>query len=223
MNQTLIEEYDRAMRFQHCSNRVGAYIAECRGWIEETMLRQSRMKQTQAKEPIPLESASPTRPATQHGGSCKRDVQRSDIASSMVTQFVDEVLLGVPDIVMDKKQSDKTRNVRTRTITGQYVCVLGVPGDGDDKAADTTTNLTKTCWATATDEDVAAPETTVNPNQLKTSGERREELMVDDYSQKTERVHGRLGDTKNDRAKSRFVVAEVTGHVMHDVHTGTSI
>ena len=45
-----------------------------------------------------------------------------------------------------------------------------------------------------------------------------------DYSQKTEPVRGRLGDdTKNDRAKSRFVAAEVTGHVMHDVHTGTPV
>ena len=98
----------------------------------------------------------------------------------MVPQYADEELLEVPDVVMYKKQPDKTRNEQTRTITGLYVCVLGAPEDGDNKAADTTTNLTKTCWATATDEDVAAPETTVNPKQLKTSGERREEQMVDD-------------------------------------------
>ena len=111
------------------------------------------------------------------------------------------------------------------------MCVLGDPEDGDDKAADTTTNLTKTCWATATDEDVAAPETTMNPNQLKMSGERREELMVDDtilrgydYSQKTEPVRGRLGDDmKKDRATNLLLAAEVTGHVMHDVHTGTPV
>ena len=85
------------------------------------------MKQTPAKEPIPLESAGPTGPSTQHGGSCKRGVQRSDIASSMVTQYADEELLEVPDTLIDKKQPDKTRNEQTRTITGLYVCVAGSP------------------------------------------------------------------------------------------------
>ena len=42
------------------------------------------------------------------------------------------------------------------------------------------------------------------------------------HSHKTEPVRGRLvDDMKNDRAKSRFMAAEVTGDVMHDVHAGT--
>ena len=42
------------------------------------------------------------------------------------------------------------------------------------------------------------------------------------YSLKTETVRGRLvDDLKNDRAKSRFVAAEVTRDVMDDVHAGT--
>ena len=125
MNETMIEEYDRAMSSQHCLNRVGVYSAECRGWIEGTMLRQSRMKQTQAKEPILMESVNPTGPATQHGGSCKHGVQRSEIATSMARQSADEELLEVPDIVMDTKESDETRIKQTRTITRLYVCVLG--------------------------------------------------------------------------------------------------
>ena len=221
MNETLIEEYDRAMSCQHCLNRVGVYNGECRGWIDGIMLRRSRTKQTQAKEPIPMESMNPTGPATQHGGSCKRGVQRSDIASSMATQSADEELLEVPDIKMDTKESDETRIKQTRTIMGLYVCVLGAPNNGDDKSAETTMNLTKTCWANATDEDVAAPETTVNPNQLKTSSGWREEPTVEDttprgygYGQKIEPVCGRFVENmKNDRAKSRFVAAEVTGDV----------
>ena len=45
VNETLVEEYDRAMGCQRCSNRVGVHNAECRGWIEGTMLRQSRIHQ----------------------------------------------------------------------------------------------------------------------------------------------------------------------------------
>ena len=109
--------------------------------------------------------------------------------------------------------------------------LAGGPDDSDDEAAAITTNLTVTCWANATNEDVAAPETTVDPNQLKTFGGWRGEPSVDDtilrgyvYSQNTELVRGRLvDDMKNDRAKSRFVAAEVTGDVMRDVHTGTPV
>ena len=93
----------------------------------------------------------------------------------------------------------------------------GGPDDGDDKAAETTTNLTKTCWANATDEDVATPDTTVNPNQLKTTGATVDDTIPLGYMhiQKTEPVRGRfVDDKKNDRAKSRFVAAEVTGDVM---------
>ena len=112
------------MGYQGCSNRVGVEHAECRGWIEGTMLRRSRMKPTQVKEPIPMESVNPTGPATQHDGSCKRGVQRSDIASPMVTQSADEEVLEVLDIVMDTKESGETLIKQTRAIMGLYVCLL---------------------------------------------------------------------------------------------------
>ena len=148
----------------------------------------------------------------------------------MVTQSADEELLDVPDIVMDTEASYEARIKQTRTIMGLDMCVLEAPDDDYDEAAGTTTNLTETCGESATGENVAAPEATYGPNRLKTFGGWRGEPTVDDtiprgyvHSQKTEPVRGRLvDDLKNDRAKSRFVAAEVTRDVMDDVHAGTS-
>ena len=147
----------------------------------------------------------------------------------MVTQSADEELLEVPDIVMDTEESYEARIKQTRTIMGLDVCVLEAPDDGYNEAAGTTTNLTEKCGESATGEEVAAPGVTEEPNQLKTFGGMPGEPTVDDtiprgyvHSQKTEPVRGRLVDEiKNDRAKSRFVAAEVTGDVMDDVHAGT--
>ena len=238
VNETLDEEYGRTMGCPRCSNRVGVHNAGCRGWIEGTMLRQSCMKQTQVNEPpsartrtkpVPMESEKPTGPATQHGGSRKPGAQRSDVASSMVTRSDDEELPEVPDIAMDAEDSCEAQVKRARTIMGLDMCVLEAPVDTYDEAAGTMTNLTETCGENATGENVAAPEATEEPNQLKTFGGWRGEPTVDDtiprgyvYSQKTEPVRGRLvDDMKNDRAKNRFVAAKVTRDVKHDVHAGT--
>ena len=69
-------------------------------------------------KPVPMESVKQKGPATQYGGSCKRGVQRSNVASSMVTQYADEELLEIPDIVMDTEDSCEARIQRPRTIMG---------------------------------------------------------------------------------------------------------
>ena len=126
------------------------------------------------------------------------------------------------DIAMDAEDSCEAQVKRARTIMGLDMCVLLARDDTYGEAAGTMTNLTETCGVSATGENVAAPEATYEPNQLKTFGGWRGEPTVDDtiprgyvYSQKTETVRGRLvDDMKNDRAKSRFVAAEVTRDVM---------
>ena len=130
------------------------------------------------------------------------------------------------DIPMDAEDSCEAQVKRARTIMGLDMCVLLARDDTYGEAAGTMTNLTETCGVSATGENVAAPEATYEPNQLKTFGGWRGEPTVDDtiprgyvYSQKTKRS---VADSlKNDRAKSRFVAAEVTGDVMDDVHAGT--
>ena len=206
-----------------CSSGIGIHNAECRGWIDGILLRQSRMKQTQEDEPrsgrtttkpVLMESEKPTEPATQHGGSSGSGVQRNDAASSVVTRSADEELPEVPDIVMDAEDPCEAQVKRARTIMCLDVCLLEDPDDVYDEAAGT---LTEMCGEYATDEDVAAPEVTGELSRLKTFGRSYREPIVDEamprghvYSQKTATVRGRLvDDMKNDRDKSRLVAAKI--------------
>ena len=104
----------------------------------------------------------------------------------------------MPDIAMDAEDSCEAQVKRARTIMGLDMCVLEAPDDTYDEAAGTMTNLTEKCGESAAGENVAAPEATEEPNQLKTFGGWRGEPTVDDtiprgylYSQKTEPVRGR--------------------------------
>ena len=91
-------------------------------------------------------------------------VQRNDVASPVVTRSADEELPEVPDIVIYAEDSCEAQVKRARTIMGLDVCVLETPDDVYDEAAGTTTNLTEMRGKNATDEDVAAPEVTEEPN-----------------------------------------------------------
>ena len=76
----------------------------------------------------------------------------------------------MPDIAMDTEDSCEAQVTRARTIMGLDMCVLEAQDDTYDEAAGTMTKLTETCGESATGENVAAPEATDEPNQLKTFG-----------------------------------------------------
>ena len=144
------------------------------------LLQQSRMKPKQEEEeprsgrtttkPVPMESEKPTGPATQHGGSSGSGVQRSDVASSVVTRPADEKLPEVPDVEMDAEDSCEAQVKRAKTIMGLDVCVLEARDDVYDEAAGTPTNLAGMSGVNTTDEDVVAPEVTEELNRLKLLG-----------------------------------------------------
>ena len=216
VTEALVDEHGRTLGCPRCSGGIGIHNAECRGWIDGILLRQSRMNKTQEEEPrsgrtttklVPMGSEKPTGPAMQHGGSSGSGVQRNDAASSVVTRSDDEELPEVLDIVMDAEDSCKAQVKRARMIMGLDVCVLEALHDVYEKAAGITTNPTEMCGEYAADEEVAALEVMSRGHV---------------YSQKTETVRGRLvDDVKNDRAKSRFVAAKLARDVKHDVHAGT--
>ena len=101
VTEALVNEHGRTMGCSRYSSGIGIHNAECHGGIEGILLQQSRMKPKQDEEPrsgrtttksVPMESEKQTGPATQHGGSSGSGVQRSDVASSVVTRPADEKL-----------------------------------------------------------------------------------------------------------------------------------
>ena len=95
VSEALVNEHGRTIDCPRCSSGIGIHNAECRGRVEGILLQQSRMKPKQIEEPrsgrtttmsVPMKSEKPTGPSTQHGGSSGSGVQRSDVASSVVTR-----------------------------------------------------------------------------------------------------------------------------------------
>ena len=144
-------------------------------------------------KPAPMESEIPTGQATQHGGSSGSGVQRSDVASSVVTRPADEKLPEVPDVEMDAEDSGEAQVKRAKTLMGMDVCVLEAQDDVYDEAAGMS-------GVDTTYEDVVAPEVTEELNRLKPLGRPYTAPTVDElmprgpvYSQKTnERLDDRM-------------------------------
>ena len=117
-------------------------------------------------KPVPMESEKPTGPATQHGGSSGSGVQRNDVTSTVPTRPADEKLLEVLDVEMDAGDSCEAQVKRAKTFMGLDICVLEAQDDVYDDAAGVPTNLAEMSGETTTDEDVLAPEVTVELNRL---------------------------------------------------------
>ena len=147
VTEASVNEYGRTMGCPRCSSGIGAHNAECRVRIEGILLQQSRMKPKQEEEeprsgrtttkPVPMESEKPTGPSTQHGGSSGSGVQRSDVASSVVTRPADEKLPEELDVEMDAEDSCEAQVKRAKTIMGLDVCVLEAQDDVCNEAGDT--------------------------------------------------------------------------------------
>ena len=178
MTEALIEEHGLAMGYPRCSNRVGVHNAECRGWIEGTMLRQSRIHQVAEQRRSRYRWNQRNRQGQQRKTEAAVILVFSEATSPVRSDY--EELPEVPDIAMDAEDSCEAQVKRARTIMGLDMCVLEARDDTYDEAAGTMTNLTETCGVSATGENVAAPEATDEPNQLKTFGGWRGEPTVDD-------------------------------------------
>ena len=110
----------------------------------------------------------PTAPATQHGGSSGSGVQRSDVASPVVTRPADEKLPEAPDVEMDGEDSCEAQTGGDDHGSG-YVRTGG-PRRRLQRGCRDTTNLGGMSGVSTTDEDVAAPEVTEELNRLKLLG-----------------------------------------------------
>ena len=125
VTEALIEEHGRAMGCPRCSNRVGVHNAECRGWIEGTMLRQSRIHQVAEQRRSRYRWNQRNRQGQQRNTEAAVILVFSEATSPVRSD--DEELPEVPDIAMDAEDSCEAQ-VKRQGRSWAWICACCWPG-----------------------------------------------------------------------------------------------